>query len=35
MSVLRSGWGTPEESAAWLVAGDFYRDHLAPRKRIS
>jgi len=27
MAVLRSGWGTPHESAAWLVAGQWYRDH--------
>ncbi|MBW3624321.1 MAG: hypothetical protein KY468_13015 [Armatimonadetes bacterium] len=26
-SVLRSGWGTKNESALWLVNGDFYHDH--------
>jgi hypothetical protein len=26
-SVLRTGWGTPHETAAWIVNGDFYRDH--------
>ena len=26
-SVLRSGWGTSDETAAWIVNGDFYRDH--------
>ncbi len=26
-SVLRSGWGTRDESAVWLVNGDFYSDH--------
>jgi hypothetical protein len=26
-SVLRSGWGTPDETAAWIVNGNFYRDH--------
>ena len=26
-SVLRSGWNTPDETAAWIVNGDFYRDH--------
>ena len=26
-SVLRSGWNTPDETAAWVVNGDFYRDH--------
>ncbi len=26
-SVLRSGWGTPEETALWLVHGSTYRDH--------
>jgi hypothetical protein len=25
--VLRSGWNTPDETAAWVVNGDFYRDH--------
>jgi len=26
-SVLRSGWNTQNETAAWIVNGDFYRDH--------
>jgi hypothetical protein len=26
-SVLRSGWGTPEENAVWCVNGNFYVDH--------
>ncbi len=26
-SVLRSGWGTPNENALWFVNGDFYSDH--------
>jgi hypothetical protein len=26
-SVLRSGWGTSDESAVFFIAGDFYRDH--------
>lgn len=26
-TVLRSGYGTPWESAAWIVNGDFYSDH--------
>jgi hypothetical protein len=26
-AVLRSGWGTPDESALWLVHGTTYRDH--------
>ena len=26
-SVLRYGWGTPQETALWLVNGDFYMDH--------
>ncbi|HUT37321.1 MAG TPA: hypothetical protein VNE39_27815 [Planctomycetota bacterium] len=26
-SVLRSGWGTPQENALWCVNGNFYRDH--------
>jgi len=26
-SVLRSGYGTPNETAAWVVNGDFYQDH--------
>jgi hypothetical protein len=26
-SVLRSGWGTPRETAIWFINGDFYRDH--------
>src|SRR5579862_976283 len=26
-SVLRSGWNTPNETTAWIVNGDFYRDH--------
>ena len=26
-SVLRSGWNTPDETAAWIVNGDFYQDH--------
>lgn len=26
-SVLRHGWGTPEETAAWVVNGDHYSDH--------
>jgi hypothetical protein len=28
-TVLRTGWGTPHETAAWIVNGDFYRDHRA------
>jgi hypothetical protein len=27
MSVFRTGWGTPNETALWFVNGDFYRDH--------
>ncbi|OPZ85083.1 MAG: hypothetical protein BWY76_01566 [bacterium ADurb.Bin429] len=26
-SVLRHGWGTPNETAVWFLNGDFYRDH--------
>lgn len=26
-SVLRYGWGTENETAVWLINGDFYRDH--------
>jgi hypothetical protein len=26
-SVLRYGWGTPDETAVWFVNGDWYRDH--------
>ncbi|MHB9133682.1 MAG: hypothetical protein ACYDBB_21675 [Armatimonadota bacterium] len=26
-SVLRHGWGTPNETALWFINGDFYRDH--------
>jgi hypothetical protein len=26
-TVLRSGYGTPNETAAWVVNGDFYQDH--------
>jgi|GEM_PF-807611 len=26
-SVLRNGWGTPDETALFFVNGDFYRDH--------
>src|SRR5262249_24448164 len=26
-AVLRNGWGTPLETAFWLIAGDYYRDH--------
>lgn len=26
-SILRSGWGTPEENAVWCVNGNFYLDH--------
>jgi len=26
-TVLRSGYGTPNETAAWIVNGDFYQDH--------
>jgi hypothetical protein len=26
-TVLRHGWGTRNETAVWLVDGDFYRDH--------
>jgi hypothetical protein len=26
-SVLRSGYGTPDETAAWVVNGGFYSDH--------
>src|SRR5581483_2861684 len=26
-SVLRSGWGSADESAAWLIHGTTYRDH--------
>jgi hypothetical protein len=29
-SVLRSGAGTPNETAVWMVNGDFYRDHRHP-----
>jgi hypothetical protein len=27
LTVLRHGFGTPSETAAWLINGDFYRDH--------
>jgi len=26
-SVLRSGWGTPNETALWFLHGSYYRDH--------
>lgn len=26
-TVMRHGWGTPNESALWFINGDFYRDH--------
>ncbi|MGA2134377.1 MAG: hypothetical protein ABSH50_18960 [Bryobacteraceae bacterium] len=26
-TVLRNAWGTPNETAVWLVDGDYYRDH--------
>ncbi|MBI3616249.1 MAG: hypothetical protein HY211_07010 [Candidatus Omnitrophica bacterium] len=26
-SVLRHGWGTPDESACWIHTGNFYEDH--------
>jgi hypothetical protein len=26
-SVLRTGFGTPDETAVWIINGDFYRDH--------
>lgn len=26
-SVLRHGWGTPDETAAWVVNGEWYIDH--------
>lgn len=26
-TVLRHGWGTPNESAVWLINGDHYQDH--------
>lgn len=26
-SVLRHGWGTPHETALWMVNGDYYHDH--------
>jgi hypothetical protein len=26
-SVLRNGWGTPDETAAWVINGEFYQDH--------
>jgi hypothetical protein len=26
-SVLRHGWGTPDESALWFITGDRYNDH--------
>lgn len=26
-TVLRNAWGTPNETAIWLVDGDYYRDH--------
>lgn len=26
-TVLRDGWSTPDESAAWLLNGTWYRDH--------
>ena len=27
MSVLRSGWGTPNKSAIFHMNGNFYQDH--------
>jgi hypothetical protein len=27
MSVFRHGWGSPNETALWLLNGDFYSDH--------
>lgn len=27
LSVLRHGWGSPNETALWFINGDFYRDH--------
>jgi hypothetical protein len=27
LTVLRHGFGTADETAAWLINGDFYRDH--------
>jgi hypothetical protein len=29
MTVLRNGWGQSHESAMWMLAGDWYRDHRA------
>jgi hypothetical protein len=29
-SVLRHGWGTTNETAAWFINGDFYREHRHP-----
>jgi len=29
-SVLRYGWGTPNETAVWMINGDFYREHRHP-----
>ncbi|HTE21306.1 MAG TPA: hypothetical protein VK689_23315, partial [Armatimonadota bacterium] len=26
-SVLRHGWGTPNETALWFINGDYYHDH--------
>jgi hypothetical protein len=26
-SVIRNGWGTKNETAIWVINGDFYRDH--------
>src|SRR5262249_41646478 len=26
-SVLRDGWGTPNETALWFINGDYYSDH--------
>jgi hypothetical protein len=27
LTILRHGFGTPNETAAWFINGDFYRDH--------
>ncbi len=29
-TVLRHGWGTPNETAVWLIDGEFYREHRHP-----